>query len=460
MSGSCNSIDWVRPQSRAHHPSISTCLSALIICLQLCLCQSGAAQDLLANRQWAVKETAGHYDNRPQEVVFFLPGPGVVKTIEDVQPFLACGRAGWQYFVAQRRRRGASDWETGWPLEAVLAKRSCQAQVEGKPNRCEATWNLSGGAENYQMRILLFPNHYGGQRTPEQGLSISVTYTPGGLSGAGSTAAGKSQGSSTLPGSFPDVTGIWDTDIPGTVKVMLDFQRAGSGWSVRFWGRNGWEIMADLRFNPATGEITFRRPLRSLGEPDQIYVARVKGNAMSGTLDGRGAWTGTRKVATNTSRGSDSGTQEPALVNLARGKPAAQSSTAYGGTAGRAVDGNTSGDFFRGNSITHTAEDNRGGPWWQVDLGASSQIDHVMIWNRRDCCGERLADFLVFVSDVPFPSTALSSPPRDARIWSHEFTGTAGPQTRIAVGRRGRYVRVQLSGSAPLSLAEVEVFGR
>jgi hypothetical protein len=134
--------------------------------------------------------------------------------------------------------------------------------------------------------------------------------------------------------------------------------------------------------------------------------------------------------------------------------------TGYGGAADRAVDGNTNGDYFAGRSVTHTEEDNQPQPWWQVDLGVSSRIDHVMLWNRRDCCGERLASFWVFVSDSPFPAGDVSALLADGRIWRHEHGGAAGPQTRIAVGRRGRYIRVQLSGRAPLSLAEVEVFGR
>jgi hypothetical protein len=171
----------------------------------------------------------------------------------------------------------------------------------------------------------------------------------------------------------------------------------------------------------------------------------------------------TRAGGTGTTAGSNAQSQPSALVNLARGKPAVQSSTlsAFGGfgTADRAVDGNTNGDYFA-RSVTHTEEDNRPQPWWQVDLGVSSQIDHVILWNRRDCCGERLAAFWVFVSESPFPAGDLSALLRDGRIWRYEFSGVAGPQSRIAVGKPGRYIRVQLSGRGPLSLTEVEVFGK
>ena len=43
-----------------------------------------------------------------------------------------------------------------------------------------------------------------------------------------------------------------------------------------------------------------------------------------------------------------------ASSNLAQGRPATQSSTLYGGVAGRAVDGNTDG-HYSDSSTTHTA---------------------------------------------------------------------------------------------------------
>lgn len=40
-------------------------------------------------------------------------------------------------------------------------------------------------------------------------------------------------------------------------------------------------------------------------------------------------------------------------ANVALGKPATQSSTAFGGDASRATDGNTDGVYGRSNSVTH-----------------------------------------------------------------------------------------------------------
>ncbi len=69
-------------------------------------------------------------------------------------------------------------------------------------------------------------------------------------------------------------------------------------------------------------------------------------------------------------------------ANVAPKGKASQSSTAFEGDAKRAIDGNTNGDYFGGNSVTHTAaEDN---PWWEVDLGKSLPVDRVVLWNRTD----------------------------------------------------------------------------
>ena len=50
--------------------------------------------------------------------------------------------------------------------------------------------------------------------------------------------------------------------------------------------------------------------------------------------------------------------------------------------------------------MTHTNAD--ANAWWQVDLGASANISSITIWNRTDCCMDRLSNHWVFVSDTPF----------------------------------------------------------
>jgi len=83
--------------------------------------------------------------------------------------------------------------------------------------------------------------------------------------------------------------------------------------------------------------------------------------------------------------------------NVAQGRPARQSSTDFGGDAGRAVDGRTDGNF-PANSTTHTAAENN--PWWEVDLGADTEIESVVLWPRTDAHVGRLKDLGVSVLDA------------------------------------------------------------
>ena len=57
--------------------------------------------------------------------------------------------------------------------------------------------------------------------------------------------------------------------------------------------------------------------------------------------------------------------------NIAWKKQAQQSSTAFGGDASRALDGNTNNSYSQ-QSITHTKFENQ--PWWEVDLGRTEQV--------------------------------------------------------------------------------------
>jgi hypothetical protein len=105
--------------------------------------------------------------------------------------------------------------------------------------------------------------------------------------------------------------------------------------------------------------------------------------------------------------------------NVALGGEAAQSSTAYGGEARRAIDGNTNGHYFDVQSTTHT--ETQADPWWQVRLPSAVPVDRVTVWNRTDggledrLAGARVellddAGAVVWSSDVevPRPSATLS----------------------------------------------------
>jgi hypothetical protein len=155
------------------------------------------------------------------------------------------------------------------------------------------------------------------------------------------------------------------------------------------------------------------------------------------------------------------GTIGPPPTDLAQGKAATQSSTFPGypaDGAAAAVDGNTDGNFLDGSVTATNADQN---PWWQVDLGASAAVSSIVIWNRTDCCGARLNDYWVFVSDTPFGATDTPATLQGrAGTFSSHQTAAPNPSTTIAAVAQGRYVRVQLTGANYLSLAEVQVFGQ
>jgi hypothetical protein len=133
--------------------------------------------------------------------------------------------------------------------------------------------------------------------------------------------------------------------------------------------------------------------------------------------------------------------------NVAMGQPATQSSTyddPCTGPASKAVDGNTSGNT---GDCSFSTTNNEPQDWWQVDLGASYSIQVIDLWNRTDCCGERLSDFDLLVST-------------DGTNWTtFYYPGVAPTTTSFVINAMVRYVKVQLRGQNYLTLAEVQVWG-
>ena len=144
------------------------------------------------------------------------------------------------------------------------------------------------------------------------------------------------------------------------------------------------------------------------------------------------------------------------VSNLALNKPASQSSTVFGAVASRANDGNVNGNFLS-NSVAAT--DNETNPWWQVDLGEVANIEDIEIWNRTDNRQDRLSNFYLLVSEVPFVSNNLNTILNQSGVSSFFNSAQAGSPTTITVNRTGRYVRIQLNYAEHLTIAEVKVMG-
>ena len=82
--------------------------------------------------------------------------------------------------------------------------------------------------------------------------------------------------------------------------------------------------------------------------------------------------------------------------NVAKEGTASQSSTAHGGVAERAIDGNKDADWGKGGQ-THTKE-NEPNPWWEIDLGSNHEVETVHLWSRQGFA-DRLGDFTLKLLD-------------------------------------------------------------
>jgi hypothetical protein len=148
------------------------------------------------------------------------------------------------------------------------------------------------------------------------------------------------------------------------------------------------------------------------------------------------------------------------FTNLALHKSATQSGTDTGSPAQLVVDGKTDGNFAHG-TVSHTSNDPNA--WLDIDIGERNRIDTIKIWNRTDCCSERLNQYWVFISNTPFlPTDTVDDLQQRADTWAREGAPTHFIAMMNTGGIEGRYVRLQLSGKQSkadsyLSLAEVEV---
>jgi len=87
----------------------------------------------------------------------------------------------------------------------------------------------------------------------------------------------------------------------------------------------------------------------------------------------------------------------PAWLDLSYLTPD-QSSTAEGGVAARAVDGNPNVLWDAGGCTLTNEEMN---PFWSLTLPSKFKIALVRVTNRGDCCGEQLSGFTVLVDGFP-----------------------------------------------------------
>ncbi|XP_064632990.1 uncharacterized protein LOC135491202 [Lineus longissimus] len=147
-------------------------------------------------------------------------------------------------------------------------------------------------------------------------------------------------------------------------------------------------------------------------------------------------------------------------ANIALGKPTLQFDRAFYGDASRAVDGNKDQQFIS-DSCTHTSgrSDTSTNNWWAVDLETKRDVRTVVLYNRADCCGERLANFdIVVTNQEPTPGQKLQYTQSEVCAHQGPPVQQGGTATFTCTNRIGRYVAVVQPSKLPLTLCEVEVF--
>lgn len=188
--------------------------------------------------------------------------------------------------------------------------------------------------------------------------------------------------------------------------------------------------------------------LKILRLPNDLVLAALPQFRSAGTLFDNGVF----RVSTLTPTAF-------ASSNLALNATVRHSQAEPGGS--RAVDGITNGDFAQG-SVMHSVSDPNA--WLEIDLGRSVDIGAIRVWNRTDCCKDRLDNFWLFVSDIPLEGNLTAEQLRQRTdVWAQQGKAPAKESTIETGGIRGRYVRLQLPGtsaadSAFLHIAELEIF--
>ena len=247
---------------------------------------------------------------------------------------------------------------------------------------------------------------------------------------------------------------------PGTIRATVGdagFLADAANWldATALWGRAmgyGLDTMAAIRAGDAGAAASARKQMIEV-ERQARQIRSVPGeNRVEGMVQ---IGDGVIDVFLDRVRVEyDAFLGLPPLVNVAQQKAATQiSDWSADYAAGNSVNGNLF-DF----STTSGAEPQ---PWWQVDLGATTDIETIAIYNRLDCCAERVKDYYVLVSAQPLAGSLAEALAAPGVVSVHE-SEQAGRPTTIDIPSEGRYVRVWLASTAPqeLNMSEVQVLGR
>ncbi|KAL6462423.1 hypothetical protein MHYP_G00288450 [Metynnis hypsauchen] len=116
------------------------------------------------------------------------------------------------------------------------------------------------------------------------------------------------------------------------------------------------------------------------------------------------------------------------------------------------IDGNTESNYNRGSCTATEAQQN---PWWRVDLLGDYTVTSVTIYNRGDCCAERING-----AEIRIGNSLVNNGNNNTRAGVISSIPAGKSSTLNLKGFSGRYVNVIIPGNNRiLTLCEVEVYG-
>ncbi|KAL7835764.1 hypothetical protein SRHO_G00281110 [Serrasalmus rhombeus] len=117
-----------------------------------------------------------------------------------------------------------------------------------------------------------------------------------------------------------------------------------------------------------------------------------------------------------------------------------------------AIDGNTESNYKQGSCTATEAQQN---PWWRVDLLGDYTVTSVTIYNRGDCCPEKING-----AEIRIGNSLLNNGNNNSRAGVISSIPAGKSSTLNLKGFSGRYVNVIIPGNNRiLTLCEVEVYG-
>ncbi len=109
-----------------------------------------------------------------------------------------------------------------------------------------------------------------------------------------------------------------------------------------------------------------------------------------------------------------------------------------------------------GLGLTGTGGPSWPGQYWAVDLGATYTVDDVILYNRTDCCAQRLEHYNVLAYDPP------NSLPGDngwVIVANHSNDTSLITTLDIPMQVATRYIMIAKTDADYLHMAEVQVMG-